>query len=152
MHKAALFRLETLFELALIVAGIAIIVVSKGYGFGSLARPGPGLYPSFIGGVIALAGAAVLVARLRSGEHGFRVERSAGFTLLFMSLTFGLWILLMPWLGYVIVTLLATLAFAKIMRLEGWTKPVALAAGTALFIYLLFDHWLYVDLPRGILG
>lgn len=152
MRKAAFFRLETLFELLLVAAGVAIVVVSRGYGFGSLARPGPGLYPSFLGGAIALAGLAVLAARLRSGEHGVRIDRRSGFTLFFMSLTFGLWIVLMPWLGYVIVTLLATFAFAKILRLEGWAKPVALAAGTALFIYLLFDHWLYVDLPRGLLG
>jgi hypothetical protein len=58
----------------------------------------------------------------------------------------------MPLLGYVIVTLLATLALCKIMLLEGWRKPLAVAIGTSLFIYLLFDHWLYIDLPRGILG
>ncbi len=46
-------------------------------------------------------------------------------------------------------TLLATYAFAKTLALEGQVKPFALAAGTALFIYLLFDHWLYIDLPRG---
>ena len=58
----------------------------------------------------------------------------------------------MPFLGYVIVTLLATYAFCKIMKLEGWWKPLAVSVGTALFIYLLFDYWLYIDLPRGILG
>jgi hypothetical protein len=25
------------------------------------------------------------------------------------------------------------------------------SGGTALFIWLLFDYWLYIDLPRGIL-
>jgi hypothetical protein len=69
-----------------------------------------------------------------------------------MTATFCLWIAVMPFLGYVIVTLLATLAFCKIMKLEGWWKPLAVSAGTALFIYLLFDYWLYIDLPRGILG
>jgi hypothetical protein len=37
------------------------------------------------------------------------------------------------------------------MKLEGWWKPLAVSAGTALSIYALFDYWLYVDLPRGIL-
>jgi len=73
-------------------------------------------------------------------------------TFLLMTATFCLWIAVMPFLGYVIVTLLATYAFCKIMRLEGWWKPLALSAGTALFIYLMFDSWLYIDLPRGILG
>jgi hypothetical protein len=38
------------------------------------------------------------------------------------------------------------------MKLEGWVKPLAVSAGTALFVYLLFDYWLYIDLPRGLLG
>ena len=71
---------------------------------------------------------------------------------LLMSATFCLWIIVMPFLGYVIVTLFATYAFGKIMKLEGWWKPLAVSAGTALFIYLLFDYWLYIDLPRGFLG
>jgi hypothetical protein len=29
---------------------------------------------------------------------------------------------------------------------------LAVSGGTTLFIYLLFDYWLYVDFPRGILG
>ena len=73
-------------------------------------------------------------------------------TFLFMTATFCLWIIVMPFLGYVVVTLLATFAFGKIMKLEGWRKPLAVSAGTALFIYLMFDYWLYIDLPRGILG
>ena len=73
-------------------------------------------------------------------------------TFLLMTAAFCLWIIVMPFLGYVIVTLLATYAFCKIMKLEGWWKPLAVSAGTALFIYLLFDYWLYIDLPRGILG
>jgi hypothetical protein len=73
-------------------------------------------------------------------------------TLALMTLTFCFWILAMPLLGYVVVSLLATYAFCKVMKLEGWRKPLAVSAGTALFIYLLFDYWLYVDLPRGILG
>jgi hypothetical protein len=66
-----------------------------------------------------------------------------------MTATFCLWILVMPLLGYVLVTLLATYAFCKIMRLEGWRKPLAVSGGTALFIFLLFDYWMYIDLPRG---
>jgi hypothetical protein len=152
MEKTAIFRLETFFNLVLVVLGIAIVVVSVRYGFGSLARPGPGLYPAFLGAAIALSAFFVLLAELRPGAGSHRLDRRSGFILFFMSATFCLWIVAMPWLGYVIVTLLATFAFCKIMQLEGWVKPLAVSAGTALFIYVLFDHWLYVDLPRGILG
>ena len=73
-------------------------------------------------------------------------------TFILMIITFCLWIVVMPFLGYVLVTFLATFAFSKIMKLEGWWKPLAISVGTAVFIYVLFDYWLYIDLPRGILG
>ncbi len=65
---------------------------------------------------------------------------------------FCIWILLMPLLGYGVVTLLVTWAFCKIMRLEGWWRPLAVSPGRAAFIYLSFDSWLYIDLPRGFRG
>ena len=151
-EKAAIFRLETFFDFLLLVLGIAIVVVSLGYGFGSLARPGPGLYPAFLGAAIAISAFFILISDLRpaSGEHLLDAQGTT--TLALMTATFCLWIVAMPLLGYVVVTLLATFAFCKIMKLEGWWKPLAVSGGTALFIYLLFDYWMYVDLPRGILG
>jgi sterol desaturase/sphingolipid hydroxylase (fatty acid hydroxylase superfamily) len=61
------------------------------------------------------------------------------------------WIVAMPYTGYPIVTLIAAFFLSKVMKLEGWVKPLILALGVAIFIYLLFDYWLYIDLPRGIL-
>jgi hypothetical protein len=152
MRKLPRFGLEAWFVLLLIVLGSAISVISWGYGFGSLRQPGPGLYPFFIGAAIAVCALVLLIAELRSGKDEEPLDTDAAKTLAFMTLTFCLWIAAMPLLGYVIVTLLATCAFCKIMKLEGWLKPLALSAGTALFIYALFDHWLYIDLPRGFLG
>lgn len=152
MQRAALFRPETFFDFVLLVLGIAIVVVSLGYGFGSLARPGPGLYPAFLGAAIAISAFFILVSDLRSASGKHPLERPGATTLVLMTATFCLWIVAMPLLGYVVVTLLATFAFCKIMQLEGWRKPLAVSGGTALFIYVLFDYWMYVDLPRGIWG
>lgn len=147
-----LTRPETLFDLLLVLLGIAIVWISRGYGFGSLARPGPGLYPAFLGAAIAVCAFFALLGQMRMRDGGTALERRGAVTLALMTATFCFWILAMPLLGYVLVTLLATYAFCKILQLEGWRKPLLLAGGTALFIYVLFDHWLYIDLPRGILG
>ena len=152
MGNAARFRVETCFDFLLFVLGIVIAVVSWGYGFGSFARPGPGLYPFFIGAAIAVFAFFVLIAELRSDTAKPVLDAKGAVTLVLMTVTFCLWILAMPLLGYVFVTLLAAYAFCKIMKLEGWWKPLTVSGGTALFIYLLFDFWLYIDLPRGILG
>jgi putative tricarboxylic transport membrane protein len=152
MESTSRLRLETAFDTLLLVLGCLVTYVSWGYGFGSMARPGPGLYPFFIGIAIALFSLMVLISDLSRPEGGAPLEKEQARTLLLMSVTFCLWIAAMPFLGYVVVTLLATYAFCKAMKLEGWRQPLAVSAGTALFIYLLFDVWLYIDLPRGIFG
>jgi putative tricarboxylic transport membrane protein len=127
-------------------------MTSLAYGFGTFRRPGPGLYPFLIGVSIFIFSVILLILELRSPMSASLFVQGSIKTFLFMTATFCLWIAVMPFLGYVIVTLLATYAFCKIMKLEGWWKPLAVSGGTALFIYVLFDYWLYIDLPRGILG
>jgi hypothetical protein len=152
MGKFKVFQFEPWFDFVLMILGVVIMVISLAYGFGAFKRPGPGLYPFFIGVSIFVFSMALLISELRSPMGAPIFDRKGHKTFLFMIATFCLWILVMPFLGYVIVTLLAAYAFCKIMKLEGWWKPLAVSAGTALFIYLLFDYWLYIDLPRGILG
>ena len=142
--------LEAAFDALLLVVGALIAYVSWGYGFGSLSRPGPGLYPFFIGIAIAVFAFFTLAGNVRAGRVHRVFGGSGARTFAIMTATFCLWILTMPILGYVLVTLAATFVFAKAVKLEGWVKPLALAGGTALFIYLLFDVWLYIDLPRGV--
>ena len=152
MKQAATIGLEAAFALFLLVAGAVIAYVSWGYGFGSLARPGPGLYPFFVGVAIALFAAILLGSLIQSRPRYPPIDASTARTVTVMTALLCLWILAMPVLGYVIVTALATYALCKTLKLEGWRKPLAVSAGTALFIYLLFDKWLYIDLPRGVFG
>ncbi len=152
MGKAPKFSLEAFFDLFLLALGGFIAVVSLGYGFGSLARPGPGLYPFLVGVAIVAFSLFLLISEIRSQTSTLPLDKQGAKTLVLMTAIFCLWIVAMPLLGYVVVSLLATYAFCKVMKLEGWARPLAVSAGTALFIYLLFDYWLYIDLPRGILG
>ncbi len=152
MGKLKKWSLETVFDFILTGLGIFITITSLTYGLGTLRRPGPGLYPFFIGLSIAIFSMALFIPELRPQTRPSLFNRGDIKTLLFMIVAFCLWILMIPFLGYVIVTLLVTYGFCKIMKLEGLWKPISISAGTALFIYLLFDYWLYIDLPRGIWG
>jgi hypothetical protein len=126
------FGLETGFVFLLLVLGLGISIVSWGYGFGTLQQPGPGLYPFLIGVAIAVLSLFVLTAQLKSEATTLPLDKEGAKTLVFMSLTFCLWMVAMPLLGYVVVTLLAAYAFCKIMKLEGRRKPFAVSTGTAL--------------------
>jgi putative tricarboxylic transport membrane protein len=143
---------ERIGHLVIGLVSIAIMILSATYGLGTLAQPGTGLYPFAVGLFIFPFSLVLFIASLKSATKGPIMNgREAGIFLAFIG-TCLLWILAMPWLGYVAVTLIATFALSKIMKLEGWIKPLILSAATALFVYLLFDVWLYIDLPRGMWG
>jgi hypothetical protein len=143
---------ELFFDCLLLILGIVIIIVSLQYGFGALKSPGPGLYPFFLGLIIVPFSIVLVALGLKSQKSEPLFSKSAFITFSLMVISFILWIVSLPLLGYVIATFCVTYAFCKIMRLEGWLRPFLLSTCTALFVYLLFDVWLYIDLPRGILG
>ena len=152
MHQKSIFNPELIFTFLLMILGLIVMIVSIGYGFGSFRRPGPGLYPFFVALMIITSSTLLLAVGLKSKGFEPLFNRRTFKIFVMMFVTFIFWIIAMPFLGYVLVTFAATYCFCKVMRLEGWMKPLVLSAGTALFIYLLFDYWLYIDLPRGILG
>lgn len=143
---------EFVFNILLMMMGVVIIAMSFKLGFGTLKKPGTGLIP-LSAGLMIFASALVLIVprrRAKASELFFSKQEIKTYSL--MTLVFIGWIVTMPFLGYILGTFLSTYCFSKIMRLPGWLKPFLLSLGTTLFCYLLFDVWLYMDLPRGILG
>ncbi len=144
-----IYRSERIAHLVIAMMSILIMVLSASYDLGTIAQPGPGLYPFAVGLFILPFSILLFIRSLKRETGGSILDlRGTGVFLAFIG-TLLFWILAMPYLGYVAVTLIATFALSKVMKLEGWLKPFILAAGTALFIYFMFDVWLYVDLPRG---
>lgn len=145
------FRGEFIFNLLLIFLGLFVIIASVRLGLGSLRDPEPGFFPLIGGLVILVSNLFVIFDKSKQQEILFK-ERGGMIIFISFLVIFALWIMLMPYLGYVVVTFAASLAMFKLMKVGGWVKPVLLSAGVAAFIYGLFDYWLYLDLPRGILG
>ena len=147
MKDRSIFN-ESIFTGMFVVLGGIIIWTSYDIGLGQFQKPGAGFLP-FGGGLLVLimSVANLLISIRKQKEPLF--EKGEIKTFFLMNLVFLSWIVAMPYLGYVIVTFLVSLIISKIMKLEGLVKPFILASGTAIFIYLLFDYWLYLDLPRG---
>ena len=144
---------DFILHLVLAILGLMIIVESVQIGFGTFKKPGSGLFPFLCGIIIFFLNAVPLVSPspvkpqspLFSGKDENKI-------FLFLILTFFSWILLMPYVGWLLITFLATLSFSKILKLEGWRKPLLLSSGNTALSYLLFDYCLYLDLPRGFGG
>ena len=151
-----LWKSEVIFTLVLTAFGLAIIYMSLKLGFGKMKSPGAGFFPFFVGLFILAVGIFLtlgyLTGKRATDLSGAMFSKSELGRYLGMIASFCAWLIFMPWLGFILMTFLASYAFAKIMGLEGWLRPGVLAFCSSIFIYFLFDVWFYADLPRGILG
>ncbi len=151
MRKSPRIPAESHFNGALVLLALFMIVESFRMGFGSLKKPGSGLFVIFCGGALLVLNGVLLIRK--TGKRVPSIFKTGeGKKFVAMIVPFLAWMLLVNVFGYVVVTFLATLSLAKILNLPGWRNPVLLALGTALSCYVLFDFLLYLDLPRGILG
>ncbi len=113
-------------------------------------KPGPGIFP-FLAGLIIFTHNLLLFFL-----GGSRKENKPVFmdhekkTFFLIILTFVSWLVLVPFLGYILMTFGATFSLSKIMKLEGWRNPLFLSIGTSGLCYFLFDFLLYSNLPRGV--
>jgi putative tricarboxylic transport membrane protein len=142
---------ETIFNAILAALGLIIMVSSIQIGFGTLRSPGSGLFPFLCGAILFCQNMIRALIKGKPGKGEPLLERKEEIaTFLFIVVTLSSWILLMPLLGWLLATFLATLGFSKIMRLEGWRKPLILSAGNTALLYFLFGYCLQLDLPRGV--
>ncbi len=134
----------------LFILGLLIMVSSMHIGFGRFTKPGPGLFPFICGLILCVQSVALNLFKQRGSERENVLSHAgARAKFLWMMVSFIFWILLMPVLGWLPLTFLATLSIAKIMRMKGWMLPLLLAGANTAFSYLLFGYLLAIDLPNG---
>ncbi len=154
MHQKGLRqdRPEIILNILAMILGLLVMGLSWQLGLGSLAKPGTGLAPLLAGGVIFISALLLVLFRGRTHQDTPFFHPQEKKTYLLMTVVFVGWMLALPLLGYILGTFLATFSLAKVMKTPGRLRPFLLAIGTTFFCYFLFDFWLYMDLPRGILG
>lgn len=154
MNRKSLFTGAGIFSVLLSILGIAVMAGAVQLGIGGLQQPGAGLFP-FVTGVIIAASAIVVIATELDGKNevtALSLDKNGCRTLAVVIMSMAGWIVLMPFLGYIVVSFAAVFALAKVLGVKGSLQPLILSAGTSLAIYVLFDRLLYLDLPRGWFG
>jgi putative tricarboxylic transport membrane protein len=153
MRKKWEWSQASIIHFILTALGLMIIAESVQIGFGTLRRPGSGLFPFLCGIILFLLNIFPLIYPPADKPRvSLFTNKDENKTFLFFILTFFSWILLMPYLGWLVITFFVTLSFSKILRLEGWKKPILLSLTNTALSYFLFDYCLYLDLPRGFGG
>jgi putative tricarboxylic transport membrane protein len=139
---------------ALALLALAALVLSRRLDVGSVTQPGPGFFPMVLGSALLLVAVILGAGAFRapaatSGPAGDRIDLAR---LLITLGAFGAYVIAFEALGFVLATVL-WLAF-QLGAIARYRWPIALGAGAviALISYLLFDTWLGVRLPPGVLG
>jgi hypothetical protein len=161
-------RKEILGDAALISFGIVFLAYNRQYSMDTMANPGPGIFPLIIGVVLVGLGVWQLVLdwvrpaqsdceekgrgsiSIRSLRGCLRKDNAERGVLLMIG-SFIIYLLAVQWIGFFVSNIIFVVIASRIMGARNWGGPVALSAGIAVFCYFLFEVWLKLSFPRGIL-
>jgi hypothetical protein len=161
-------RKEIFSSLTVITFGAIFLVYNWQYPMDTLANPGPGVFPLIIGAMLVGLGVWQMVqdrvrpSRIDCEEKGLgsisirslrgclqKDHAERGVLLMIGSLV--LYLIMIKWLGFFASNFLFVIVAARLMGSVDWVKPLALSAGINVFCYFLFEVWLRLSFPKGIL-
>jgi putative tricarboxylic transport membrane protein len=155
-------RKEIAGNLAVILFGAVFLVYTIRYPLDTWENPGPAVFPLIIGSVLTILGLWQMGRALLKAKHHdhHRENKSTRTSLLSdkedgkalrLIAVFVVYLLMMQWIGFFVSTFAFGALSSRLTESRGWGRPVALSAGLTLFSYLLFEVWLKLSFPRGIL-
>jgi len=144
------------------IAGAGLLALAVAFSAGALKNhaywgengPGPGFLPFWLGLVMAVLAALMLLRALRSTDPGLPwLPRGDGLRRL--ALVLGLtiaFVALLGVLGMVVGTVLFMTLVVRFLDRHSWPLTLAVAFGVAAFNFMVFTFWLRVPLPVGVFG
>jgi putative tricarboxylic transport membrane protein len=132
---------------------------------GSLAYPGPGLFPTIIGALLVATALGCLIQDILGGKHKAEsaaaaapldataaapVQRRTAKTLQLVALLVAYTYLLKP-VGFPLAIFAFVAVAIRIFGYRKWLPTLTMAATIAAAAYIAFVVWLKVPLPAGIL-
>ncbi|HSF06000.1 MAG TPA: tripartite tricarboxylate transporter TctB family protein [Methylomirabilota bacterium] len=138
--------------LACLAGSLFLLWLSRGLPQSALVPIGPAFYPRILFGITAVLAALLIVSDLwrrpRAAAAG-----SAQYRLVVLAFAiFAGYVILMPLLGYRVATLMFVGVLQVVIeppRGRRWLLVAAVAVGTMLGTYYVFEGYLSVLLPRG---
>jgi len=141
--------------LVVLAASLVLLALTLDLKGHPLVPIGPGFYPRIVLGITAGLSAILIVQDIlarRRREPGAG-ERPNYLLVLSCFVVFGLYVGLLPWLGFRIATFWFVAALQALLEpprgTRGWLIVLATAFSTTVIAYFLFEHYLLVLLPRG---
>ena len=142
---------ELLSRILLLLLGVAVVFFSSQLTYYSEFGPGPGFLPLWLG--IALVGSAAFLVgnffRKHARVESFFKPRTKQCVIMFILIVIAF--LLLPWLGFPVGFALLAAAAMRILGRHAFFVCGITAVAIALGVYFIFDQWLGIPLPTGII-
>ena len=150
-HKSAEIAVAALF----LFLGALVVTDSLrlGVGWQEVHGPRPGYFPFYVGLIICVSAAITMVRALlmprAAGEKTF-VEVDQLKLVLTVLIPTAIYAALIGWIGIYVASILFMGFFMRWLGKYAWWKVVAVSIGTAIVLFLIFELWFKVPLPKGL--
>jgi hypothetical protein len=159
-------RKEIVSSIVLILFSLTFLMYTTRYPLDNWESPGPAVFPLLAGVVLLLLAAWQMIRALLApktqdgkGETGSKIKALKAFLhenrgeakVLILTSLLVLYIPMMQWIGFFVSTFVLVILSSRLMEAKGWIRPIVLSVGVGLFCYSLFEIWLKLSFPRGIL-
>jgi hypothetical protein len=143
-------------SLVWLLAGIAIACSSLKYGFGSFHEPGIGFITFFAGAFLALLALLLLLTSRREQKMpgrfwdlwtGLDVKK-----VIYVLVLLALYTFLLRPAGFLVSTFILLSLLFRVKGAHHLTTAVLLSILVTAVSYFVFEVWLQVQLPKGIVG
>lgn len=129
----------------------------KAIGLGDNFDPGPKVFPLGLCSILAFGGIIEIWQGLRSFKIKTRIESTSletnrnprSKTVLLLLTYFLIYVVLLPWLGFAVATLIMGTSMMSILG-NSWKISVLVSAALIVLIYFLFVVFFKVPLPGGV--
>ena len=155
-------RKEIVGTLVPVLFGAGFLLYDTQYPLDNWANPGPAVFPFLVGLVLAILSVWQLVrasrkpklehskAKIPSVREFLQPNKGETKVLLMIAVFIG-YLLMVQWVGFFVSNFFFVVVSSRLMKARDWRGPVALSLGVNLFCYFLFEVWLKLSFPRGIL-
>jgi len=145
--------MDIVVSLLFLLGSAVVITDSFRIGFGWLPNEGPaaGYFPFYIAVAMAIASMINLFGALRIGHnmHESFVTKPAFKRVLAVLVPAFIYVALIQFVGLYVASGLYILGFMLTLGKEGILRSVAVSVGVPLALFVMFEIWFLVPLPKG---
>lgn len=145
-----MIHIDRIAGIGAIAGGVSLAYFGSELEIGNLRMPGPGAWPYLIGIAVALLGGWFLIRPDPAAQPAITRKSRWGHLILALFTLFGYVLVLVP-LGYLVSTTLLLLIQLRLVEGCGWKVSLLLSLSGAGISFIVFNLWLKVSLPAGII-